>query len=89
MIKANIKNKCKFKGFLTMAGAEMFVPFKTASGEKHKKLSAGAYVFDSSRLKNRLILFKEGYNCAQAVFLAFEDLYQIDRKTAIRLSSSQ
>lgn len=33
-------------------------------------------------------LFTEGYNCAQAVFLAFEDLYPIDRKTALALSSS-
>ncbi len=33
-------------------------------------------------------LFKQGYNCAQAVFLAFEDRYEIDRKTALMLSSS-
>ena len=33
-------------------------------------------------------LFLEGYNCAQAVFLAFEELYPIDRGTALRLSSS-
>lgn len=33
-------------------------------------------------------LFKEGYNCAQAVFLAFEDKYNIDHKTALMLSSS-
>lgn len=33
-------------------------------------------------------LFKEGFNCSQSVFLAFEDLYQLDRKTALRLSSS-
>jgi len=33
-------------------------------------------------------LFKEGFNCAQAVFLAFEDLYPIDRNTALCLSSS-
>ncbi len=32
--------------------------------------------------------FKEGYNCAQAVVLAFEDLYEIDKKTALSLSSS-
>ena len=40
------------------------------------------------RIERAVSLFKEGYNCAQAVFLAFEDLYQIARKTAIRLSSS-
>lgn len=33
-------------------------------------------------------LFQQGYNCAQSVFLAFEDLYQIDHKTALMLSSS-
>ena len=33
-------------------------------------------------------LFKKGCNCAQAVFLAFEDKYTIDHKTALMLSSS-
>lgn len=33
-------------------------------------------------------LFKEGYNCSQAVFLAFSDLYNMDEKTALMLSSS-
>ena len=33
-------------------------------------------------------LFKEGYNCAQAVFVAFSDLYGIDEKTALRMSCS-
>lgn len=33
-------------------------------------------------------LFKEGYNCSQAVFLAFEDKYDMDHKTALMLSSS-
>ncbi len=33
-------------------------------------------------------LFKSGYNCAQAVFLAFSDMYNMDRETAARLSSS-
>ncbi len=33
-------------------------------------------------------LFKEGYNCSQSVFLAFEELYSIDRKSALMLSSS-
>lgn len=33
-------------------------------------------------------LFKEGYNCSQSVFLAFQDLYGIDRSTALKLSSS-
>lgn len=33
-------------------------------------------------------LFMEGYNCSQSVFLAFEDLYDMDRATAAALSSS-
>ena len=33
-------------------------------------------------------LFKEGFNCSQSVFLAFQDLHEIDPKTALRLSSS-
>lgn len=33
-------------------------------------------------------LFKQGYNCAQSVFLAFLDKYDIDEKTALKLSSS-
>jgi len=33
-------------------------------------------------------LFKEGYNCSQAVFGAFHDLYGIDVETALKLSSS-
>ena len=33
-------------------------------------------------------LFEEGYNCAQAVFLAFNDLMDIDEKTTIKISSS-
>ncbi len=33
-------------------------------------------------------LFEEGYNCAQAVFLAFGDITGFDKKTAASLSSS-
>lgn len=33
-------------------------------------------------------LFREGFNCSQSVFLAFEDLYSIDQCTALKLSSS-
>ena len=33
-------------------------------------------------------LFYEGYNCAQSVLLAFEDVTGLDRKTAAMLSSS-
>ena len=33
-------------------------------------------------------LFLEGYNCAQAVFCAFDDLTGLDRDTSARLASS-
>ena len=33
-------------------------------------------------------LFKEGYNCSQAVFMAFCDKYGIDEETAAKLASS-
>jgi len=33
-------------------------------------------------------LFLEGYNCAQAVFCAFDDLTGLDRETSARLASS-
>ena len=33
-------------------------------------------------------LFLEGYNCSQSVFLAFEDKYDMDHSTAMKLSSS-
>ena len=32
--------------------------------------------------------FRRGYNCAQAVFLAFSDLTGVERESALRLSSS-
>ncbi len=32
--------------------------------------------------------FKEGYNCAQSVFLAFSDEYGMDYETALKISSS-
>lgn len=33
-------------------------------------------------------LFREGYNCSQAVLIAFEDVTGLDRKTAATLASS-
>lgn len=41
-----------------------------------------------NRKEKAMVLFEEGYNCAQAVFLAFEDLHGMDRKAAAALSSS-
>lgn len=43
---------------------------------------------ESERAKRAMELFYEGYNCSQSVFLAFSDLYDIDEKTALKLSSS-
>lgn len=40
------------------------------------------------RSEKAMKLFEEGYNCAQAVFLAFEDLHGLDREKAAALSSS-
>lgn len=33
-------------------------------------------------------LFKKGYNCSQAVFAAFADLYGLDRELALKMSAS-
>ena len=38
--------------------------------------------------KKAIDLFKEGYNCSQAVFLAFEDKFNMERDVALKLSSS-
>lgn len=40
------------------------------------------------RKEKAMALFEEGYNCAQAVFLAFADMHGIDERTAAALSSS-
>lgn len=40
------------------------------------------------RKEKAMQLFEEGYNCAQSVFLAFEDLHGMGRKEAAALSSS-
>ena len=43
---------------------------------------------ESEYAKKAMDLFKEGYNCSQSVFLAFQDKYDMDRQMAFRLSSS-
>lgn len=40
------------------------------------------------REERAVALFREGYNCAQAVVAAFADLYGLDTETALRLSAS-
>jgi len=41
-----------------------------------------------TRKQKAVRLFKEGYNCSQAVFAAYSDIYGIDEETALRLASS-
>lgn len=41
-----------------------------------------------TRKEKAIRLFKEGYNCSQAVFVAYADKYGIDEDTALRLSAS-
>lgn len=43
---------------------------------------------EMSRREKAEALFLEGYNCAQAVVIAFEDLHGLDRATAAKLASS-
>ena len=43
---------------------------------------------ESKYAQKAMQLFKEGYNCSQAVFLAFEDKYKMEHETALMLSSS-
>lgn len=46
-------------------------------------------LLEKSEYANKAMeLFKEGYNCAQAVFLAFSDKYDIDETVVLKLSSS-
>lgn len=41
-----------------------------------------------NRVEKAIELFNGGYNCAQSVFVAYADLYNIDKETALKLSSS-
>ena len=40
------------------------------------------------RVKKAVELFKQGHNCSQSVVVAFADLYDIDRETALKMSAS-
>lgn len=45
--------------------------------------------FDIEQRKEKaVLLFKEGYNCAQSVFVAYSDLFGIEDELAKKLSSS-
>lgn len=41
-----------------------------------------------SRVQDASELFQAGYNCCQAVFATYADIYGVDRETALKLSSS-
>lgn len=41
-----------------------------------------------SRVDYAACLFKSGYNCAQSVFAAYADLFGMERRTALRMSSA-
>ncbi|MBE5940656.1 MAG: C_GCAxxG_C_C family protein [Lachnospiraceae bacterium] len=41
-----------------------------------------------TRQEKAVRLFKDGFNCSQAVFAAFADKYGMDEETALKLSSS-
>ena len=43
---------------------------------------------ESKYAQKAMQLFKEGYNCSQAVVLAFEEFYDLDRETAAKFSSA-
>lgn len=45
-------------------------------------------VLTESRVEQAVAAFHEGYNCSQAVFSTYADLFGIDRDTALRLSAS-
>jgi C_GCAxxG_C_C family probable redox protein len=40
------------------------------------------------RINRAVTLFEQGYNCSQAVFMAYADMYGIDTDTAARLATS-
>ena len=41
-----------------------------------------------SRTERAVETFKEGYNCAQAVFSTYADYFGMDRETALKMSSA-
>ena len=40
-----------------------------------------------SRIEKAVALFNEGYNCSQSVFVAYADLFDMDKELACKLSS--
>lgn len=57
--------------------------------ESQDKIINPIYIdMHKSRSEQAIDLFKKGFNCAQSVFLAFYDEYEMDYETALKLSSS-
>lgn len=54
------------------------------SGER----KTGKKILADSRKEQAVKTFLEGYNCAQAVFATYSDLFGIDRQTALNLTNS-
>ena len=46
------------------------------------------YIEKSVYAQKAMDLYKEGFNCSQSVFLAFEDMYKMAPMTELKLSSS-
>lgn len=42
----------------------------------------------TNRINNAIALFEKGYNCSQAVFMAYADLYNIEQETAAKIATS-
>ena len=60
--------------------------FATSRSEMRNTMTID--IENSKYAKKAMNLFLEGYNCSQAVFLAFSDKYNMDKDMALRLSSS-
>ena len=56
--------------------------------EKRREVESMKTVEESKYAREAGRLFMEGYNCAQSVFLAFCEYYDMDFETAARISSS-
>lgn len=72
----------------TQIGTQMGIQMETQIENQIDNQPDIKIVDASPRAQKAMALFKEGFNCSQSVFLAFDDLYNIDRSTALKLSSS-
>lgn len=68
---------------------EKNVPYVTVENIDSKGINIGNLDIENSHYAQKAMKhFKEGYNCAQSVFLAFADKYPIEEGLALKLSSS-